>query len=102
MTAAQRVFVDATQNAFGDPPGASVVANVVYVYAAVDDGALDGRAFEALRHRLDQALRDCGVRAFGGFDISANRHEQGEFAPFWSFVGYLDKAREVLGADPEV
>ncbi len=84
MTAAQRVFVDATQNAFGDPPGASVAANVVYVYAAVDDGALDGRAFDALRRRLDRALGDCRLRAFGGFDLSANRHEQGEFAPFWS------------------
>ena len=83
-TAAQRVFVDATRNAFGDPPGASVVANVVYVYAAVDDGALDGRVFDALRPRLDRALRDCGLRAFGGFDISANRHEHDEFARFWS------------------
>lgn len=82
-TAAQRVFVDATRNAFGDPPGASVVANVVYVYAAVDDGALDGRVFDALRRRLDRALRDCGLRAFGGFDISANRHEHDEFARFW-------------------
>jgi hypothetical protein len=80
---AQRVFVDATRNAFGDPPGASVVANVVYVRAAVDDGALDGRAFDALRRRLDRALGDCRVRAFGGFDISANRHEHGEFARFW-------------------
>src|SRR5271167_3717911 len=62
-TAAQRVFVDGTRNAFGDPPGALVVANVVYVYAAVDDGALDGRAFDALRRRLDRALRDCGLRA---------------------------------------
>jgi hypothetical protein len=84
MTAAQRVFVDATRNVFGDPPGASVVANVVYVGAAVDDGALDGRVFDALQRRLDRALCDCGVRAFGGFDISANRHEHGEFAPFWS------------------
>jgi hypothetical protein len=83
-TAAQRVFDDATRNAFGDPPGALVVANVVYVYAAVDDGALDGGAFEAFRRRLDRALGDCRLRAFGGFDISANRHERGEFAPFWS------------------
>src|SRR5208282_616238 len=81
--AAQRVFVDATRNAFGDPLGASVVANVVYVRAAVRDGDLDGRAFDALRRKLDQALRDCGVRAFGGFDISANRHERGDFEPFW-------------------
>jgi len=83
-TAAQRVFVDATRNAFGDPPGASVAANVVYVCAAVDDGALDGRVFDALRRRLDRALGDCRLRAFAGFDISANRHEHGEFAPFWS------------------
>ena len=83
-TAAQQVFVDATRNAFGDPPGASVVANVVYVHAAVDDGALDGRAFDALRRRLDRALGDCrSFERFGGFDISANRHEHGEFAPFW-------------------
>ena len=83
-TAAQRVFVDATRNAFGDPPGASVVANVVYVCAAVDDGALDGRVFDALRRRLDRALGDCRLRAFAGFDVSANRHERGEFARFWS------------------
>ena len=83
MTAAQKVFVDATRKPFGDLPAASVVADVVYVRAAVDDGALDGHAFDPLRRRLDQALGDCRVRAFGGFDISANRHEHGEFAPFW-------------------
>jgi hypothetical protein len=83
-TAAQRAFVDGTRMAFGDPPRASVVANVVYVRAAVRDGDLDGRAFDALRRKLEQALADCSVPAFGGFDISANRHERGDFEPFWS------------------
>jgi hypothetical protein len=83
ITAAQRVVVDATRKAFGNPLGASVVADVVYVRAAVGDGDLYGFAFDAHRRKLDQALGDCRVRAFGGFDISANRHEHGEFAPFW-------------------
>jgi len=82
-TAAQRVFVDGTRKAFGDLPDASFAADVVYVRAAVGDGDLDGRAFDALRRKLDQALGDCRVRAFGGFDISANRHERGDFEPFW-------------------
>ncbi len=82
-TAAQRLFVDATRNICSDPNHPLVVANVVYVRAAVDDGALDGGVFDALRRRLDRALRDCRLRAFGGFDISANRHERGGFEPFW-------------------
>jgi hypothetical protein len=82
-TAAERVFVDGTRKAFGDLPGASFAADVVYVRAAVGDGDLDGRAFDPLRRKLDQALGDCRVRAFGGFDISANRHERGDFEPFW-------------------
>jgi hypothetical protein len=81
-TAAQKVVVDATRKPLGALPGA-LVADVVYVRAAVRDGDLDGHAFDTLRHKLDQVLRDCGLRAFGGFDISTNRHEHGEFAQFW-------------------
>ena len=84
MLAAQRLFVDATRKVCRDPDHPLVVVNVVYVRAAVDDGDLDGRAFDALRGRLDRALRDRRLRAFGGFDISANRHERDEFEPFWS------------------
>jgi hypothetical protein len=64
-TAAQRAFVDGTRMAFGDPPRASVVANVVYVRAAVRDGDLDGRAFDALRRKLEQALADCVFQLSG-------------------------------------
>jgi hypothetical protein len=83
-TAAQRVFVDATRNVFRGPAGAWVAVNVVYGRAAVDCGALDGGVFDKLRRRLDRALGDCGVHAFGAFDISANRHEHEEFEPHWA------------------
>ena len=82
MTATQKIVVDATRKPLGDLP-AALVADVVDVRGAVRDGKLDGHAFDPLRRKLDQALKDCGVRAFGGFDISANRHEHDEFAPFW-------------------
>jgi hypothetical protein len=83
QTAAQRVIVDATQNTFRNSTANWVMANVVYVDAALEEDALDGELFDPLRRRLDQALRDCGVPAFGGFDVSANRHERDAFDPFW-------------------
>jgi hypothetical protein len=83
QTAAQRVFVDATRSAFRSSDVAWITINVVYIRAAVEDDALDGDLFDPLRRRLDRALRDCGVPAFGGFDVSANRHERDAFDPFW-------------------
>jgi hypothetical protein len=49
QTAAQRVFVDATRNAFRNSDTAWITINAVYVGAAMEDDALDEDLFNPLR-----------------------------------------------------
>jgi hypothetical protein len=50
----------------------------------VRPGSLDADdVFETTRRRLNRAFADCGVLAFGGFDISLNTHADGDFEPYW-------------------
>ncbi|MCX5581220.1 hypothetical protein [Kaistia terrae] len=52
--------------------------------------------FAQQRRGLRQALDEAGVRvAFGGFDISFNEHEKGEFVPHWKPHAWI-----LLGLDP--
>jgi hypothetical protein len=83
--AAQRVFVCAGEKLLERLDGDLLMVNVVWSLGTIGDEYLcSEEVFAATRGRLVRALREIGVRAFGGFDISANEHERGAFDPHWS------------------
>jgi hypothetical protein len=83
--AAQRVFVCAGGKVLERCSGDLVVIDVDWSLGTIGDEYLcSEEVFAATRRLIARSLREVGVRAFGGFDISANEHERGDFDPQWS------------------
>jgi hypothetical protein len=82
--AMQKMFVRATDELFDAHDGRMVAANIVWRKGGVQYGCLAGDTiFARLNGRLRKALKAAGIPAVGGFDISANEHETGDFEPHW-------------------
>lgn len=78
--AAQRIFVHATRKLFDHHGRNMLAANIISPRRAIPYGHLPRYdLFAGIRKRLDRALADVGVRAVGGFDVSANEHEANAF-----------------------
>jgi hypothetical protein len=105
MRAAQRLFVEAAQNAVQQSGEDFSMVTAVCSCAIIPDADLcDADVFGVTRGRLAQALQESGVCAIGAFDLSFNEDERGDFPPHWSphacfFVPRADvkRAKKALG-----
>jgi hypothetical protein len=98
--ALQRMCVDATRNLFDVHGGEMLVLNIVMRKGSIDPGDLiDDDIFDKTRCRLRRALQDVNVPAVGGFDISLNEHETGEFAPYWAPHAFIFVPARALRRD---
>jgi hypothetical protein len=62
-----------------------VAVNAVWTEAAIPYGRLHRQdIFERMGIQFARALRRSRMRAVGGFDFSANEHEDGEFDPYFA------------------
>ncbi len=86
MRATQRFFVRAGADLLARSGVSTVAVSVVFSGAAIaeDELAREPELFGRISTRLREALRKAGVRqAIGGFDISANEHQDGRFVPHY-------------------
>ena len=86
MRATQRFFVATNADLLARSSVSTVAVSVILRNARVADGKLELEPdlFGPLLRRLREALRKAGVRqAVGGFDVSANEHEEQRFAPHY-------------------
>jgi len=97
----QRLNVAMTSDLLTRSAVGATVVSVVAWDARITQGELarERHLFEPLARQLRRALSAAGVRqAFGGFDVSANEHEEQRFAPHyrphaWLFVPAPQMAR---------
>jgi hypothetical protein len=82
--AMQKMWVRATDELFDANDGRMVAANIIWRKGDIRYGRLAGDTiFARLDERLRKALKAARIPAVGGFDISANEHEAGDFEPHW-------------------
>ena len=88
----QRRFVSAGDRLLSRSSVDVVAVSVVWRGARIAEGELSDEpdVFRPIRRQLDRALGAAGIRqAFGGFDISANEHAEGRFAPHYRPHAYI-------------
>jgi hypothetical protein len=90
--ATQRLFVTAGECLLSRSDIDVLAVSVVWKAAGIAEGELSDEpdVFRPLRRQLRKALRAARIRqAFGGFDISANEHAEGRFAPHYRPHAYI-------------
>jgi hypothetical protein len=79
----QRTFVREGRNVFEACNQQMYFIDVVMSNGWIEPGQLDGNLFAAFKQRLTRSLADVEVPAIGGFSVTYNEHESGEFDPGW-------------------